>query len=129
MDSKLSSDTFTGDELFRIDCTGDAVTGDKVRFSRAVFLGNYKKPEFIGYEIVTGEIIKDSYGKDKQQHTFTIRKTDDTTTRIKGRNLYRHNCYRMPWDDESQRRVAREEKHTRGLVARRDREIRRDYEY
>jgi hypothetical protein len=111
-----------------IDCTGDAVIGDYVKFDRAVFTGSFKKPKFSHYETVEGKIIRDSYGTDKQQHTFTIELPDGSTTRIKGRNLYRNGCVRKPWEDESLRLEALAEKHQRGDSAREARANRREFE-
>jgi hypothetical protein len=39
-------------------------------------------------EIIRGTVIKHSYGKDKNQHTFTIKKEDGNLLFVKGRNLY-----------------------------------------
>ena len=110
--------------LFGLDCTGDAVVGDRVHFERAIFGGSYRRPVFIENEIVEGEIIRDSYGIDKQQHTFTIRRDDGSTFRIKGRNLYRNGTRRQAWADEQSRTAALREKHVRGASARVDRAAR-----
>jgi hypothetical protein len=108
-------------DRFGLDCTGDAVVGDRVHFERAIFGGSYRRPVFIENEIVEGEIVRDSYGIDKQQHTFTIRRDDGSTFRIKGRNLYRHGTRRQVWADEQLRAAALLEKHGRGASARMDR--------
>jgi len=121
--------TFSGDESFTINCTGDACVGDNVRFSQAKFGGSWKSPTFLGHTIITGKIVKDSYGKDKQQHTFTLLLPDGNKLRIKGRNLYANSVYRMPWADESDRQTALNEKHARGDVARADRDDRRQGGY
>lgn len=110
--------TYKGDALYSIDCTGDACVGDEVRFEQAFFLGSYKNPKFSHFELVTGKIVKDSYGADKQQHTFTLEFEDGSKKRIKGRNLYRNGLYRKPWADESQRQIELDEKHERGAAAR-----------
>jgi len=39
-------------------------------------------------EIIKGEVIKDSYGAEKGQHTFTILQHDGCAVLVKGRNLY-----------------------------------------
>jgi hypothetical protein len=109
---------FGGDECYCFDCTGDVVVGDEVRFSRALFTGSWRNAKFAGLELVTGTVIRDSYGKQKQQHTFTIELPDGNTLAIKGRNLYRNGCWRKPWDDEAAREKARTEKHFRGACAR-----------
>lgn len=109
---------YTGDGEYKVNCTGDCVVGDEVRFDRATFSGSYRKPKFSGFERVTGKIIRDSYGAEKQQHTFTIQLADGTTTRIKGRNLYANGVYRKQWADEDDRKSVLTEKHARGARAR-----------
>jgi hypothetical protein len=116
--------TFSGDEVHTIRCTGDCVKGDRVAFERATFGGSRTRPTFAGFELVTGEIVADSYGADKQQHTFTLLLADGSKTRIKGRNLYANGVYRAPWADEKERRTAAEEKHERGDAARAERAVR-----
>lgn len=116
--------TYNGDSEYTLNCTGDCVVGDEIRFDRAKFSGSYRKPKFAGFERVTGKIIRDSYGSEKQQHTFTIELANGSTTRIKGRNLYANSVYRKIWADESQRKNALNEKHTRGDRARKERQIR-----
>lgn len=109
---------FQGDAIYNINCTGDACVGDEVRFQRAIFAGSFTKPKFAGFETVTGEIIADSYGRVKQQHTFTILTTSGSKTLIKGRNLYANGTWRKRWVDEEQRLKALVEKHHRGAHAR-----------
>ena len=108
-----------------IDCTGNACKGDYVEFERAVFIGSYPRAKFLENEIVTGLIISDSYGKGKQQHTFTIQLDDGTKTRIKGRNLYRNGCMRKEWDNEEERQTILNEKYGRGNKARSQRHERK----
>lgn len=60
------------------------LVGDSVRFERAVFTGSYRKPVFAGFELMTGKIVFDSYGSEKQQHTFTLRLDDGKKMLIKG---------------------------------------------
>ena len=112
---------------YTINCTGDCVVGDFVKFERAVFTGSYPRAKFSHNETIEGEITKESYGAAKQQHTFTIKLPDGDTTRIKGRNLYRNGTMRKPWADESKRLVALQEKHKRGDAARAARYSRRGY--
>lgn len=107
------------------NATGDCVRGDYVRFKRATFSGSFRKPVFAGFEEVEGRIVADSYGRDKQQHTFTIERPDGTRFRIKGRNLYREGVERLEWPDESKRREAADEKHARGDAARAARDERK----
>lgn len=115
---------YRGDDEFTICCTGDCVVGDEVRFDRAEFGGSFRRPTFLGFERVTGRIVADSYGADKQQHTFTILLANGEKTLIKGRNLYK-GVWRKPWADEAARGVVADEKHVRGDVARRQRDARR----
>ncbi len=106
---------------FSIDATGDVVTGDHIRFERDMWGGTYRKPKWLGTEVVTGIVVRDSYGTAKQQHTFTIEyypKSGYGQTRIKGRNLYKHGVMRKAWRDESQRDKQADEKHGRGKKAR-----------
>ena len=103
---------------YPIDCTGDAVVGDFVMFERAVFEGSYRRPIFVENETIHAQIVKDSYGADRQQHTFTLKTAGGRTFRIKGRNLYRNGTRRMAWPDESKRQLALDEKHARGDAAR-----------
>jgi len=116
--------TFKGDKEFSIDCTGDACVGDHVKFEIAEFTGRYRNSRFSHFSLQCGEIIKDSYGEKSQQHTFTIKRADSTTFKIKGRNLYRNKTWRKKWENESLRRQALQEKHSRGNQARTDRQTR-----
>lgn len=110
--------SFAGDETYSRDCTGDACVGDEVRFERAVFKGEYPDSTFSHLDLVTGKIVRDSYGKAKGQHTFTLDLDDGSTTRIKGHNLYANGLFRKPWPDESVRDEVLNEKHARGSAAR-----------
>jgi hypothetical protein len=123
-----SESTYKGDEKHKINATGDVVVGDKVAFERAKFSGSFRNPKFEGHEKVEGHVVKDSYGKDKQQHTFTLQHENGETSRIKGRNLYKNGVYRQPWDDESQRKKVADEKHARGDAARAARQERKEHE-
>jgi hypothetical protein len=117
---------FKGDAIYTINATGDCCVGDEVRFQRALFSGSFRNPKFAGFELVTAKIIKDSYGSEKQQHTFTLETEDGETTLIKGRNLYKNGVYRKKWEDESQRKKALDEKHERGSSARHQRRVRKN---
>lgn len=122
-------------DLFTIDCTGDAVTGDVILFAEAVFGGSYRKPRFLGERRVIAEIVADSYGAARQQHTFTLTVIDSDgydplprglrTTR-KGRNVYKDGTKRTPWPDEAARRREAGEKHARGDAARAARDERKN---
>ena len=115
--------TFSGDEEYSVCCKGDCVVGDEVRFERARFAGPYRRygrSHFDGFELVTGKIVADSYGADKQQHTFTLELPDGKKMRIKGRNLYRNGTWRKRWADETTRISVQADKHARGKQARRE---------
>jgi len=116
--------TYNGDDEYNTCCKGDVCVGDEVRFERATFSGNYRNATFAGYELVTAKVIRDSYGRDKQQHTFTLELPNGKTFRIKGRNLYRNGIWRKKWADENARELVLEEKHQRGNVARSERNYR-----
>jgi hypothetical protein len=68
-----------------------------VRWTESVFAGTYPGRRFVGDRTVVGEIVKDSYGKKRGQHTFTIEVSASTgcqpvkigkkITR-RGRNIY-----------------------------------------
>ena len=111
-----------------IQCTGDVVAGDYIKFTEAVFGGSHRRPQYLGDRTIYAEVKADSYGADKQQHTFTLRVSrayglDAASVRQKvikrkGRNIYRHGTKRLVWSDEAARKVALVEKHARGDAAR-----------
>ena len=117
----------------KIDATGDVVVGDRIEFVEAVFEGSHRKPKYIGDRFIEAEVLRDSYGEAKQQHTFTLSVINSTgvqpvesgrSIRRKGRNVYRNGVMREMWEDEVRREVARDEKHSRGDSARGEREVR-----
>lgn len=102
-------------------------------FVVAKFYGSYRNAKFDGYNLIRGKIIKDSYGKEKQQHTFTIEVKESVGTqtepvgknlRIKGRKLYNHFLLAKARDND-ERKKSLEEKHQRGTIARMIRDERR----
>lgn len=120
---------------YSIDCTGDVACGDEIIFTEGVFVyrGHHTKPKFLGSRTVQAKVIKESYGKKKQQHTFTLIITGGEgfdPIRLgekicrKGRVIYRNKTYRKPWPSEAMRNIAIGEKHVRGDQARADRELR-----
>ena len=122
-------------DVYTIDCTGDVVVGDRVRFDEAVFGGSHRRPRFRGLRTVEAEIIGDSYGEQMQQHTFSIfvlassgfdALRPSERIRRKGRNVYRRGVWRAAWADEDARLKVAEGKHARGEFARAAREIRRN---
>lgn len=118
-----------------INCTGDVVAGDTIRFTEAVFGGSFRSPKFIGDRIIIATVERESYGGAKQQHTFSLKVIESSGTdplaagavaRRKGRNIYRNGTERLLWTDEAERRAAAAEKHGRGDRARAAREARRE---
>uniref|UniRef100_A0ACD5YXV9 Uncharacterized protein n=1 Tax=Avena sativa TaxID=4498 RepID=A0ACD5YXV9_AVESA len=120
---------------FSINCKGDVCRGDAVLFKQKVHEKSGKKhSKCIGKRIVAGKVIKESYGKEKQQHTFTIQVFWSKGVGklpplylllVKGRNLYRMMTFRQPWANEQDRSKALEETHSRGDAARRVRALNR----
>jgi len=115
------------------DTTGDVVSGDTIEFKEAVFGGSFRKPKYLGERTVVARVTAESYGEEKQQHTFSLEiissegyepLTAGLKTRRKGRNIYRHGTRRLRWKDEAERGRAAEEKHGRGGQARAAREAR-----
>lgn len=115
-------------------CGGDTVTGDEIVFVESVFGGSFRKPTFRGYRRIIGKVVKDSYGADRQQHTFTIAVEHSDgidpvepgkAIRRKGRNVYKNGTWRKRWANEAERDAAADEKHARGDAARAVRDQRR----
>lgn len=123
---KFQKAKYAGDEMFCVDSTGDCCVGDIVRFERATFSGSFRSPRFAGFEMVTGQIVDDSYGYQKQQHTFSIKTENGDIFKIKGRNLYRNRVFRKVWADEALRNESLDEKHARGELARSERVARKN---
>ncbi|GLU22494.1 hypothetical protein SLE2022_385650 [Rubroshorea leprosula] len=123
---------------FVLNCKGDACTGDVVMFEQNVYetfniASRSASGPPCGTRTVAGRIIKESYGAAKQQHTFTIEVLWSKGEKplpplhpllIKGRNLYRLKTLRQRWEDEGKRQKILMEKHSRGSIARSDREMR-----
>lgn len=103
---------------YDINCTGDCCVGDTIRFFNAAK----------GSEPFYGNIISESYGEAKQQHTFII---ETVTGRIfiKGRNLYKNGVLRRAWEDENERKAVLEKKHSRGSIAREEAQARKAKKY
>ena len=104
---------------YDIDCTGDCCVGDNIAFFNA------GKCE----ERMYGVIVADSYGADKQQHTFTVLLSTGDKVLIKGRNLYKNGVKRMKWDNEENREKVLDEKHERGDAARAAKKARKEASY
>jgi hypothetical protein len=126
-----------------VPCTGDACVGDTIRWTEAVWpaykprgrFGRRKTPLPLGERTIVAEIVRDSYGKQKQQHTFTLcviaaegydALEAGKTIQRKGRTLYRNGTERQEWTDEAERANALADKHNRGNRAREQRAARRE---
>lgn len=118
-----------------IEATGDVVQGDIILFAEGVFEGSFRNPKFLGFRWIKAEVLKESYGGDKQQHTFTLKVLDsdgknplkiNDIIKRKGRNIYRYKTKREHWKDEKKRDEIAQEKHQRGDAARSIRDIRRN---
>ncbi|XP_022739335.1 uncharacterized protein LOC111291702 isoform X1 [Durio zibethinus] len=115
---------------FSINCTGDVCKGDVVLFTQKVYekFNKVKRHgRLLGSRTVAGRVVKESYGKAKQQHTFTVEVLWSKGTKkfpplfpllVKGRNLYKLKTYRQRWSSEAERRNVLAEKHRRGKAAR-----------
>ncbi|KAJ0236566.1 SAP domain-containing protein [Hirschfeldia incana] len=120
---------------FPINCKGDVCKGDTVLFTQKV-KGSGK---IMGRRTVAGQVVKESYGTAKQQHTFTIevlwcegmqKLPPLYPLLVKGRNLYRLMTMRQRWANEDDRVKVLSEKHSRGAAARkvmRERKIKLGY--
>ena len=121
--------TYQGCDIYPINCTGDVVVGDEICFEMATFSGGFRRATFAGYEQLRAQVLRESYGLHKQQHTFTLRLEDGGTRRIKGRNLYAQGVWRKPWQSEDERSFVRAEKHIRGDRARAQRQLRKEIDH
>ena len=122
---------------YNVNCTGDVVTGDCIRWTEAVFTESHCRPKFGGERTIEAEVVADRYGAAKQQHTFSLLVVRAEVTsapelgsriRRKGRNIYRNGCYRVAWKNEATRHHHQNEKHQRGDAARTARDYRRESE-
>jgi hypothetical protein len=111
----------------KIDATGDVVVGDIIIFTESVFQRGGRRPQYLGDRTIEARVMRDSYGAEKQQHTFTLEIIKSggeqplkagALTRRKGRNVYRNGVTRAPWENEQARWIAQKEKHARGDEAR-----------
>jgi len=109
---------------YKIKVTGNCCKGDKILFIKRVWekiiINKFgKKANAVtGFELVEGEIVKESYGQEKGQHTFTIKLQNKETLLIKGRNLYAIGVWRKEWVNEEERKETLTEKYERGRLAR-----------
>lgn len=114
------------------DARGDICEGDVLWFARDEFEGSFRKPKFVGTFLYRVKVLRESYGSDKQQHTFTLammksstsKTCENETFRIKGRNLYKHFCM-VENINRSDREMHLSDKHDRGASARAARDERK----
>lgn len=113
---------------------GDTLVWTEPVWSEAYSPRGRRKPPS-GERKIKAVVVNESYGQAKQQHTFTLTvleaSGDDAPAkgemiRRKGRNLYGNQAERYVWRDEEAREAVAEEKHERGIRARRDRDFRRE---
>lgn len=110
---------------FTYDATGNVAQGDEIAFAESVFTGSHRNARFSHFELISGRIVKDSYGADKQQHTFTIETASGEKKLRKGRNVYKYLTLRKE-RDRDERDKALEEKYKRGNAARAARQTRKE---
>ena len=118
--------------------TSSIVAGDTIRWTEPVFEGSFRNATYVGDRTIEADVVKESYGERKQQHTFTLVATSSSGeapvklgvkfTR-KGRNLYRGEAVRRAWVDEKARDVVKAEKHERGAGARAARDTRKSRQF
>ena len=103
----------------------DITTGTKIEWSEPVFAGSFRRPKKVGERTITGTVLRESYGAQRGQHTFTIEPEkctgydadevlNKTTIRRKGRNIY--NTARVLSKARNHAELARE-KHQRAEQA------------
>ena len=102
------------------------VAGMKIEISEPVFAGSFRNPKFLGNRQIIGQIVKESYGSKRGQHTFTIdvesaegMYAEDVLQkkkiRRKGRNVYK-NLVRVI-DVPDNRKELEKEKSERAKIA------------
>lgn len=125
---------------YKINCTGNVCRGDKILFVENRWekafgcrARRFRSIRWVhaGYNLIEAVVLKDSYGQEKGQHTFTLLLPDKTKKLIKGRNLYAIGVWRKAWKDEQERKEVLEDKYRRGAEARRIKQwnLRRKLEY
>ena len=127
-----------------LDGESNCCAGDVIKFKEDVLervrINHFGKLAWrpAGSRVITAEIIRESYGTEKQQHTYTLRvisvegyRADEVVGREKllrkGHNIYRNGIDRLEGVDDGTRRTVLEEKNGRGADARAERNYRRDF--
>ena len=96
----------------------DLVVGDTILWIEPEFTGSFKNARFDGYTYKIGEIVKDSYGSKKAQHTFTIKLDNGEKVMKKGRTIMKE--YSTVLKQADNREASLDEKHKRGISAKKD---------
>lgn len=99
-------------EGFPIDCTGDLVEGDVIRFEEVVYEDVDGKPEPVGIRIIVAQVVREDYDLENRRFLFWLRiifceGADSYPVGLEierqARSLYRKNPTRRPWSDEGAR--------------------------
>ena len=87
-----SFETFPSEiKKLNLNTTNDIDVGDKIIWIEAIFTGSYRSAKCDGYKLHISEIIKDSYGAQSGQHTFTLKDViTGETSRRKGRTIFQY---------------------------------------
>jgi hypothetical protein len=120
----LKQASYKGDHEYYIDCMGDVVAGDEIRFERAVIRGKIRskvKGRFcnsviVGFELVTGKVTSEGYKQSNERHTFSIQRSDGSKIKIKGGTLHANGVWRKPWENEGLRLIEIQEKRKRKQI-------------
>ena len=95
----------------------------KISITEPVFSGSHRRPKFVGERTIVGKIVRDSYGAQSGQHTFTVlvesasgvdAPESGKTIRRKGRTLYKNATVLAYPDDHD---TLAQEKSSRAAVA------------
>lgn len=120
--------------VYQNNITGDAAEGDKILFIKQIWerksINRYGKMAnvIVDYALIEAEILRESYGKDKGQHTFTLKVQNGETMFIKGRNLYAVGVWAKKRDKKEREEVLAD-KHARGAKARAKKQTQREERY
>jgi hypothetical protein len=99
---------------YMIDCQGDACKGDTITLFKEVWISS----KLCGTIKLFGKIIDECYNFNGR-HEFIIRLFNGAEMNMRGRDLYKYELKRMPWENEKEREDILKEKHMRGSLTRR----------
>lgn len=85
---------FTGDKEFDVPCRRLPDIGEEIKFSRPCYVGPYPNRRFIGYEVLTGQVVASSYGAKTHRHTFTVLSAEGKKRLVQARTLLENGCWR-----------------------------------